>query len=390
MANEYQNKKTNKIAPPTTKNTATDTKPTPNKKSLKREAIEFAIIILVIVPFINMFIMQSYAIPTSSMEGEMLVGDRLFVSKLHYGPRVPMTPLALPYFHNRITSNTKSYVEWLKVPYYRLPGFRSVKRNDIVVFNYPGDKEQGMPVDKRENYIKRCVGIAGDSLSVVGGEVYIDGKPSLHPRNVQFGYWLMPTNVNDLSPFTEALQSAGVKQHRDIIGQSEQGFLVLLTDEKAAEIKANTSVFAQVEKQLSKAGSTNPDMYPQDTSFHWSLDNYGPLYLPKKGDKISLNAENYKKYYIAIRDYEGHKDIAWNAAEQRAYIDGKAVDSYEFMMNYYFMMGDNRHNSQDSRYWGMVPEDHIVGTPFFIWLSTEPEANWANWIRWNKSFRIAQ
>jgi signal peptidase I len=389
MANEYQNKKTNKIAPPTTKSTATDTQSNAKKKSAKREILEFAIIILVIVPFINMFIMQSYAIPTSSMEGEMLVGDRLFVSKLHYGPRIPMTPLALPYFHNRITANTKSYVEWLKLPYYRLPGFRSIQRNDIVVFNYPGDKEQGMPVDKRENYIKRCVGIAGDSLSVVGGEVYIDGKPSLHPRNVQFSYWLIPANVSDMNTFGETLQNTGVK-NRDILGQSERGMLVLLTDEKAAELKANTSVFAQVEKRLSNAGDADPNMYPQDTSFHWSLDNYGPLYLPKKGDKISLNAENYKKYYIAIRDYEGHKDIAWNATEQRAYIAGKAVDSYEFTMNYYFMMGDNRHNSQDSRYWGMVPEDHIVGTPFFIWLSTEPEATWDKWIRWDKSFRIAQ
>ncbi|HNL08025.1 MAG TPA: signal peptidase I [Chitinophagales bacterium] len=294
MANEYQNKKTNKIVPPTTKSTATDTQSNAKKKSAKREILEFAIIILVIVPFINMFIMQSYAIPTSSMEGEMLVGDRLFVSKLHYGPRIPMTPLALPYFHNRITANTKSYVEWLKLPYYRLPGFRSIQRNDIVVFNYPGDKEQGMPVDKRENYIKRCVGIAGDSLSVVGGEVYIDGKPSLHPRNVQFSYWLIPANVSDMNTFAETLQNTGVK-NRDILGQSERGMLVLLTDEKAAELKANTSVFAQVEKRLSNAGDADPNMYPQDTSLHWSLDNYGPLYLPKKGDKISLNAENYKK-----------------------------------------------------------------------------------------------
>ena len=386
MANEYHNKKTNKIVPPTTKSTVTDTNPTAKKKSLKREIIEFAIIILVIVPFINMFIMQSYAIPTSSMEGEMLVGDRLFVSKLHYGPRIPITPIALPYFHNRITNDTKSYVEWLKLPYYRLPGFRAIERNDIVVFNYPGDKEQGMPVDKRENYIKRCVGVAGDTLSVVGGEVYIDGKPSLHPRNVQYSYWLIPADPNNMGAFIEALQNAGVN-NRDILGQSERGTLVLLTDEKANQLKANTSAFAQVQKRLSNPGDIDPNMYPQDTSLHWSLDNYGPLYLPKKGDKISLNAENYKKYHIAIRDYEGHKNIAWNATEQRAYIDGKAVDSYEFMMNYYFMMGDNRHNSQDSRYWGFVPEDHIVGTPFFIWLSTEPEANW---IRWSKSFRVAQ
>ncbi len=221
------------------------------KKSVKRELIEFGLIIFVIVPFINMFIMQSYAIPTSSMEGEMLVGDRLFVSKINYGARVPMTPIALPYVHNKI-GNSPSYTEAIKLPYYRLPGLGTVERNDIVVFNYPGDKVNGMPVDKRENYIKRCVGIAGDTLSVKGCDVYINGKPSLHPRLSQYRYMVKAKDPSGINP--KIWEDLGV---REILGQADDGrFMMLLTDDNAAKMKT-MDAFEMVEKMLEPLEKAN-------------------------------------------------------------------------------------------------------------------------------------
>lgn len=384
MANEFQDriKKKEKEKDSTSK-TTDSAKP---KKSLKRELIEFGLIIFVIVPFINMFIMQSYAIPTSSMEGEMLIGDRLFVSKINYGARVPMTPIALPYVHNKIF-NSPSYTEAIKLPYYRLPGLGSIKRNDIVVFNYPGDKVNGMPVDKRENYIKRCVGIAGDTLSVKGSDVFINGKASLHPPLSQYRYMVKAKDPGGVNP--KVWEDLGV---REILGQTDDGrFVMLLTDDTAAQMRTMSDAFESLDKMLETPGKGDPQIYPQNPNSNWNVDYFGSIYLPKRGDKVKIDSSNYLLYAPAIRDYEGNTDVAWNSTEKKISINGQLTDTYEFKMNYYFMMGDNRHNSLDSRYWGMVPEDHIVGTPVFVWLSTNDQAKgWGDWIRWNKSFRFVK
>lgn len=379
MANEFQDR----IKKKESDNKKTDSNKA--KKSLKRELIEFGLIIFVIVPFINMFIMQSYAIPTSSMEGEMLIGDRLFVSKINYGARVPMTPIALPYVHNKI-GNSPSYTEAIKLPYYRLPGLGTVERNDIVVFNYPGDKVNGMPVDKRENYIKRCVGIAGDTLSVKGCDVYINGKPSLHPRLSQYLYAVKAKDPSGINP--KIWEDLGVRER---LGQADDGrFIMRLTDATAAKMKT-MDAFEMVEKMLVPAGKGEPQIYPQNPNSNWNVDYFGPIYLPKRGDKVKIDSSNYLLYAPAIRDYEGNSDVSWNSAEKKISVNGQLSDTYEFKMNYYFMMGDNRHNSLDSRYWGMVPEDHIVGTPVFVWLSTNDQAKgWGDWIRWDKSFRFVK
>lgn len=388
MANEFQKNIDKKLAQRKTTSTPdTDTSKQPRTKSAKREIAEFAFIIFILVPFINMFVMQSYAIPTSSMEAEMLVGDRLFVSKLHYGPRIPQTPLALPYVHNKMPmSSRRSFVEWLKLPYLRLPGLGKVDRNDIVVFNYPGDKTLGLPVDKRENYIKRCTGIAGDTLSVVAGEVYINGKQSLHPPLSQYQYAVAVDDPDTIDP--QFFHRLGV---REVLGQTQEGKIaMLLTEEQAEKLKTAAGVIS-VNKMLMPAGIPDPKIYPQNPQSTWNVDNFGPLYLPKRGDQIKIDSANYQLYLPVIRDYEGKPNAQWNAAEQRLYIDGKATDSYQFTMDYYFMMGDNRHNSLDSRFWGLVPEDHIVGTPFFVWLSTNDQAQgWGDWVRWDKSFRLVK
>lgn len=348
------------------------------KKSAKREVLELLFIALIIVPTINIFFLQSYAIPTSSMEHELLVGDKLFVSKLNYGPRIPMTPLALPYVHNTIFG-TKSYTEAVKIPYYRLPGLSTVKNSDIVVFNYPPDVEKEMPVDKRTNYVKRCVGIAGDSLAIEDGVLIINGSKVENHEDVQHAYRVI-TKSGSLNP--KVMKKLGIREKF----ASQEGVYIMMLKDKTAEELKKLSYVSDVEKMIQPKGEFNPRVFPQSSLFDWNIDNYGPVYIPKEGDVVKLDSANHFLYSRIIRDYEGNPSYEFK--EGKAFIDGQEVAEYTFKMNYYFMMGDNRHNSQDSRYWGFVPEDHIVGKPVFVWLSTEKDAGWLDWIRWNKSMRV--
>lgn len=366
-------------------NASMEEKKAKQPKSTKREILELLFIALILVPLINIFLLQSYAIPTSSMESEMLVGDKLFVSKIHYGPRVPMTPLALPYVHNSVFG-AQSYTEAVSLPYMRMPGISTLTNNNIVVFNYPGNDPGGSPdhpVDKRTNYVKRCVGIAGDSLKIVDGEVYINGSLLERPEKSQFMYRVVLDTPGGLSK--RVRKKLGIREIQSD-GSNSGIFAMHLTD-KAAEELGKMKIVVNIEKLIHPQGRTfeRQGIFGNDTTKNWNRDNYGSIYIPKAGEKVKITSENHTLYDKAIKVYENNPTYKFENGQ--ASINGNPIEEYAFKMNYYFMMGDNRHHSLDSRYWGFVPEDHIVGKPVFVWLSTESNGTWSEWIRWDKSFR---
>lgn len=376
------------------------------------EAIVFA---TVVATLIRIFFFEMYVIPTPSMEKSMLVGDYLCVSKVAYGPKMPNTPLSFPFVHNTmpLSQTKKSFVEWIKWPYHRLAGFGEVKRNDPVVFNFPeGDTvslsypadsyynalrqyqrvygeqrgrqmllDEGIvvrPVDKRENYVKRAVALPGDTILIRHSEVWINGEPQVEIPGKQYNYTVY-TNGTAINP--DHFEDMGIAQ-ADIHFDANQGvyFMLPLTAANAERIRAMGNVTV-VEK--SEAEGADPDIFPHDTTYAWNVDNFGPLWIPSKGATVELTVENLPLYRRIIETYEGHR---LEVKGDRIYIDGKEVNRYTFAMDYYFMMGDNRHNSADSRYWGFVPEDHIVGKPSFVWLSLDKEKSFPANIRWNRLF----
>ncbi len=350
----------------------------PYKKSAAREWADAILFAVVAATLIRSFLLEAYTIPTGSMEKSLLIGDFLFVSKVDYGPRIPMTPIAFPFAHHTMPlTGTKAYWDGLSLKYRRLPGFTHIKRGDVVVFNYPMDADEpyNRPVDKRENYIKRCVAIAGDTLSVVNTQVYVNGKASETPQFGQSSYFVI-TDGTDLNPRT--------LQEMDIEYQPEAAntYVLYMTKEEAETIKKWPIVKSVIPRIMVK-GYNNPQVYPWKDSFKWNEDNYGPIVIPAKGMTVKLDSITIPIYKRAISVYEG------NTFEQRGaqvLINGKPADSYTFKMDYYWMMGDNRHNSLDSRFWGFVPEDHIVGKAKFIWMSFDTNGSFLGKIRWNRIF----
>ena len=397
------------------------------------EWIDDILFALVAVYFINLFVFQNYQIPTSSLEKSLLVGDYLFVSKLSYGPRVPNTPLSFPLVQNTLPIiNTKSYFDWPEWGYKRVKGTGTVERNDIVVFNFPaGDtialkvqnpdyytllEEVGRsrieldkqtfgevlyrPVDKRENYVKRCIGMPGDTLQIIDNIVYLDGKKAIEPEDIQYNYYV---STNGKS-FTEEifrkldvskddrqqLSSTGyysdvlafLKFPKDANGNFGTIYKMPLTKKGLAELNKLDFVTNVVIEPDELGGTT----YPVGYRTGWRRDNFGPLWIPKKGATIQLTEQNLALYNRCIRNYENN---ILEEKDGKVFINGKPETSYTFKYDYYFMMGDNRHNSADSRSWGFVPEDHIVGKPILVWLSLDKDRDWFDGrIRWDRLFKI--
>ena len=401
------------------------------------DALVFA---LVAVYFINLFFFQNYVIPSSSLEQSLLTGDYLFVSKVSYGPRIPETPLTMPLTqHTLPVVECKSYIEWPHWDYRRVKGLGKVELNDIVVFNYPaGDtlcsamqyqaydfyrlcfdigrqrypqrpdpdsldvmtrrklfeaiyqggrqfieenpQEYGeiitRPTDRRENYVKRCVGLPGQTLQIKDRMIWLDDKQNKEPDNVQYSYRLkLKRHFTD-----EEMQQWGItmEELRDL---NNFGYMQL-TNQAAADLKKRPDIVESIELN---EDAEEWDIYPKNGNMHWTRDNYGPVWIPQKGKSVKLTLENIAVYERPIRTYEGNQ---LEVKDGKILINGKEAKEYTFKMDYYWMMGDNRHNSLDSRYWGFVPEDHIVGKPIFIWWSSDPDRSGFSGVRWNRLFRF--
>ena len=375
------------------------------------DAIIFAVIV---VTFINTFFFQAFKIPSSSMESSLYTGDHLFVSKLAYGPKMPQTPLTIPFTHN-VIGGKESYSTLIQSDYRRLKGFGHVETGDYVVFGFPhGDTVltkfpaddyytvkrtigrdaavrnygplKARPSDKKDHYVKRCVAVAGDTLEIINGRVHIDSKPQEVWPGVQNTYTVV-TSGQSLNPVL--LDKLGVNAAELYYDKTLPGYPAMpLTAEMLEKVKEFPTV-SSVQENIDSYPPDYPDSYltifPFSPDYKWTRDNFGPLWIPQKGAQVQLTIENLPLYERIITSYEGN-DLA--VRDGRIYINGEDAQSYTFEQDYYFMMGDNRHNSLDSRYWGFVPEDHIVGKPALIWLSIDGNKKFPKNIRWRRFFKF--
>lgn len=346
------------------------------KKSAVREWADAIVFAVVAATLIRWLLLEAFTIPTPSMEKSLLVGDFLFVSKIHYGSRTPQTPLQLPLTHQKIWgTDIPSYLDWIKLPSYRLPAISSVKRNDVVVFNFP--TEHQFPTDLKTHYIKRCVGVPGDVLEVKDMQVFVNGGSLVNPENMQFKYYV----VTDQDINERILNKFDISSYD--INRVQNGYLIDMEPAAAEQMKALSFVQEVIPYQL-KAGDAEQGVFPSSLDLNWNRDNYGPLEIPAEGQTIEMNPDNVEKYEYVITYYEGHDNV--EVKDFKLFIDGQEISTYTFKQDYYFMMGDNRHNSLDSRYWGFVPADHVVGKALFIWMSIDTENSLLNKIRWSRLF----
>ncbi len=356
------------------------------RKSAAREWVDALIFAVIAATLIRAFVIEAYTIPTPSMEKSLLVGDFLFVSKYHYGPRIPNTPIAFPFAHHTMPLfGGKSYVEWLKIPYIRLPGFVDIERNDIVVFNYPmdGDPPLSRPVDKRENYIKRCVAIPGDILELKECQLYINHEISNNPEHMQLNYVV---KTNGAPQFRQFRKDHDINDEY-VVSRKGRDFHLPMTKYMVGQLQDQEYVKEIIPFcRIKDVGDVK--LFPHDVNnFSFNIDNFGPIEIPGKGTTVKLSMENINLYKRIIGFYE-HNDL--NITDNKIIINGIETDSYTFTMDYYFMMGDYRHNSLDSRYWGFVPEDHIVGKPVLIWFSWDSAGKAFNKIRWKRLFSFIE
>lgn len=350
----------------------------PYKKSFAREWADAIVFAVVAATLIRGFILEAYVIPSGSMEKSLLVGDFLFVSKLSYGPRVPMTPIAFPFAHHTMPLvGGKAYIEAVKIPYKRLPGFQKIERNDVVVFNFPmeADAPYNRPVDKRENYIKRAVGIPGDTISMFEGQIFIGNEEGYNPPQAQLDY-LVYTDGSGLN--LNRLRDLRIESYPNQV----EPYILFLTEENKKLVESWDNVRSVI-PNIRPNGTPEIGIFPNNQKYAWNLDNFGPFVIPSKGMTIKLDETNYEIYERAIRVYEGNEITMESGIIS---INGERTQNYTFKMDYYWMMGDNRHNSEDARIWGFVPEDHIVGKAQFVWLSIDERGSFFDKVRWNRIF----
>ncbi|MBF72149.1 MAG: signal peptidase I [Flavobacteriales bacterium] len=369
-----------------------------NPKSSNGEWTSSIIFAVIAATFVHTYFMQPYTIPTSSLEKSLLVGDFLFVSKFHYGARVPMTTIAAPMVHDTIPIiKTRSYLNkkqlpfLAELPYLRLPGFQKIKRNEIVCFNWPVDTFKNMyftdkyyykPIDKKTNYVKRAVGIAGDTLEVINGYVYINGEKNQLPKRakLQFSYLVQPKK----NKFNQKvmINNYDITDRFGPINSNYTYKFMGISDASLEKLKKDTNV-EWIKKDTLPKGVKDPSVFPQKPSYNWNNDFFGPVYIPKKGTTIEINKDNIPIYERLIKIYENN-DLYM--LDSDVYINGIKTNQYTFKQDYYWLMGDNRSNSQDSRSWGFVPFDHVVGKPVFKWLSIDYNGKGFDKIRWDRMF----
>jgi len=419
-------------------NYVSDRSLTPENKAA--DTVSSLLFAIIVATFVHTYFIQPYTIPTSSLEKSLLIGDFLFVSKMNYGARVPMTSVALPMVHDSIPlTKKKSYLSWPQLPYLRLPSFQKIEKNDIVVFNWPADtvyqffdrsgrKAVIKPIDKKSNYVKRCQGTPGDVLEIKDGIVHIDGKPLVLPERAKSQYehtvysakgvsnellvasgstefnrvyilkpnseeqiaavqpYVLNASQNQDKSFTvmtgfngiplSVIQKTGIYAQEVYDAKND----VNLTIKAAAELRKNSTIDSVI-RHIAKKTVLDPSIFPHNTN--WTVDNFGPIQIPEAGKTVQLTQQNLPLYKRIIENYEGNT-LENNG--QTIKINGELATSYTFKQNYYWMMGDNRHRSEDSRYWGFVPEDHIVGKPVFIWMSWDTNGKGLGKIRWERLF----
>ena len=363
-------------------------------------SILFAIVAATLV---HTYFIQPYVIPSSSLEKSLLVGDFLFVSKFHFGARLPMSTIAAPMVHDTIpvlkkksylfsddiTKKESSWLNKLQLPYLRLPGFETIDRNEIIVFNQPADTLLDMnnfrpdrnyykPIDKKTNLVKRCVGVAGDTLEVRNGYVYINGKQNVLPdrAQLQFSYYVQP-KTNRFNPVIMK-QRYDITDRFVIMNNQNTYYFSAVSDEAVSKFKNHPNV-ASITPIKKEQGVRDPNIFPHHPSYNWNIDFFGPLYIPEEGKTIDINLEVLPLYKRVITEYEGN---SLKIVGNQIYINDVLSTTYTFKQNYYWMMGDNRHNSLDARAWGFVPFDHVVGKPVFIWMSWDGIKN----PRWERFF----
>ncbi len=390
----------------------------PYKKGPVREWAEAIIFAVFAAAFIRMFLVEAYVIPTSSMEDSLLVGDFLFVSKAHYGIRTPQTIAMIPLLHNRLPGGkAESYLEKPKLDYYRLPALEKIDRNDLIVFNYPeGDsvfvfpertwsiydfrrgsippgyaaliqsgraKLVTRPMDKMDHYIKRAVATPGDSVEVRNRQLYINGKPAQNPKNLEFAYQVVfPDNAVNTRNFSDW----GISSE-DVFKDQEGNTIMILTDEQKNKIQSLDSRILVSAYEMGKRYDRPGRVFPNDATHfgEWNIDNYGPIWIPKQGATVTLDTSNIALFQRVIDVYEEND---FKIEGNKFFINGKETNQYTFKQDYYWAMGDNRHNSEDSRIWGYVPAHNMVGKPLFIWFSLK-EGKLSNGVNWNRIFTSA-
>ena len=344
------------------------------KKSKGREWLDAFVFAIVAATIIRGLLFSAYAIPSGSMEGTELTGDYLFVSKFSYGARMPITLFSIP-FTEPMMYGVKTYWGGVQLPYFRLPGTTSVKKGDIVVFNKPS--ETGTPIDQQTTLIKRCQAIAGDTLTIVNAQVYINGKAAPNAPKAQTSYNVV-TDGKDLNP--QIFQDLNIT----VINQSAaNNYEMIIPTDNVATLKGYSNI-KSITPEITPAGLYDNEVFPNDPKFKWNQDNFGPLVLPKTGMTIQLNDSTVTLYKAAIEHYE-HNRLGRSGKDYT--VNGIVAPTYTFQQDYYWMMGDNRHDSLDSRFWGYVPEDHIVGKAMITWFSTDPNKGLFDKIRWSRILR---